>query len=327
MTSITANTLPPQHFGDHLQLIPPGRDTGSAEPGIDRDISFGDVLDVINPLHHVPVVGTVYRAVSGDELTGASRVLGGLLYGGPIGFVMGMANAVLSDTTGKTADEHALALVGLGGDDSQESTPVQAATTSDDAAGEGVPVAVGAEGRGTLLLGRAGLDQMVPNSAADTVPAGLGLGGPPPLPTREERIARGWLPAATADADSKATAAAPANADQPSPGALMSGNAETALAPAANGRHVFEALVDPAFLAQTLASQQRERAVARAQPPGMPASPHQGGSHPVSASGLPAVPRPEAASAYPPSSPADVAALMLAGQDKLEALRAEQASP
>jgi hypothetical protein len=35
------------------------------EPG---DISFGDVLSALNPLQYLPVVGSIYRAVTGDTI-------------------------------------------------------------------------------------------------------------------------------------------------------------------------------------------------------------------------------------------------------------------
>ena len=55
------------------------------------DISFGDVLQAINPLQYLPVVGTIYRVVTGDVShpslrTGVSAVVG-MLTGGPIGLL------------------------------------------------------------------------------------------------------------------------------------------------------------------------------------------------------------------------------------------------
>ncbi|HEV7371081.1 MAG TPA: hypothetical protein VGO20_18420, partial [Arenibaculum sp.] len=49
-------------------------------------LSFWDLLDVINPLQHIPVVGTIYRALTGDEISTPARVAGGTLYGGVVGF-------------------------------------------------------------------------------------------------------------------------------------------------------------------------------------------------------------------------------------------------
>lgn len=75
--------------------------------------SFGDILDVINSLQHIPVVSTVYRALTGDDLSPASRVLGDTLFGGPIGAATGVANAILEYALGKDVGPHVLALFHL----------------------------------------------------------------------------------------------------------------------------------------------------------------------------------------------------------------------
>ena len=73
--------------------------------------TFGDILDVINPLQHLPVISTVYRAITGDTISPASRVLGDGLFGGPIGAAVGAANALLEYESGKDVGEHMLALL------------------------------------------------------------------------------------------------------------------------------------------------------------------------------------------------------------------------
>ena len=75
---------------------------GSAGPNdVKQDFTFGDIVDVINPLQHLPVVSTAYRAFTGDEINSTARIMGGALYGGPAGAAFGIANAVMNDTTGK----------------------------------------------------------------------------------------------------------------------------------------------------------------------------------------------------------------------------------
>jgi hypothetical protein len=75
--------------------------------------SFGDILDIINPLQHLPVISTVYRALTGDDLSPASRVLGDTLFGGPIGAATGVANAILEYASGKDLGQHVLAFLHL----------------------------------------------------------------------------------------------------------------------------------------------------------------------------------------------------------------------
>lgn len=62
---------------------------------------FYDVLDVVNPLQHLPVVSTLYRAISGDELKDAPRIIGGAIFGGPVGAVTSVANVVVKEETGR----------------------------------------------------------------------------------------------------------------------------------------------------------------------------------------------------------------------------------
>jgi hypothetical protein len=75
--------------------------------------SFGDILDALNPLQHLPIVSTLYRAFTGDAIAPAPRVLGDALFGGPIGAAAGVVNAALKYLSGKDAGEHMLALLPL----------------------------------------------------------------------------------------------------------------------------------------------------------------------------------------------------------------------
>jgi hypothetical protein len=75
--------------------------------------SFGDILDTLNPLQHLPVVSTLYRALTGDAIAPAPRVFGAALFGGPIGAAVGAANAALKSLSGKDAGEHVLAFLPL----------------------------------------------------------------------------------------------------------------------------------------------------------------------------------------------------------------------
>ncbi|MHA1598411.1 MAG: hypothetical protein ACTSV1_06775 [Alphaproteobacteria bacterium] len=78
--------------------------------------TFLDFLDIINPLQHIPIVGSAYRELTGDEIDPASRVIGGTLFGGPIGTVASLVNVSLEQETGKDMGDHVIAF--FGGDDS-----------------------------------------------------------------------------------------------------------------------------------------------------------------------------------------------------------------
>lgn len=72
--------------------------------------SFKDLLDIVNPLQHLPVVGSIYRYLTGDEPSGADRIIGDSLYGGPIGFGASVVTtALFTDSSGKDLGERLLA--------------------------------------------------------------------------------------------------------------------------------------------------------------------------------------------------------------------------
>ena len=79
------------------------------------EFTFLDLVDVVNPLQHIPVVNMVYREVTGDTIKGPAMIVGGFLYGGPLGMGAGMVNAVALEATGGTLTDHALDVV-FGGD-------------------------------------------------------------------------------------------------------------------------------------------------------------------------------------------------------------------
>ncbi len=80
----------------------------------EQSLSFSDFLSAINPLQHIPIIGSIYRAVTGDTISPVSRVIGGLLFGGPVGLITSAFNAVIEQTQGKDLGEQALALFSPG---------------------------------------------------------------------------------------------------------------------------------------------------------------------------------------------------------------------
>jgi hypothetical protein len=88
---------------------------------------WDDVLDVVNPLQHLPVVGTVYRAITGDKIGDVEKVAGDTLYGGPIGLVSSLADLAFEKITGKNFGDTVMGFVGL--DHSDGSTTMLASNT------------------------------------------------------------------------------------------------------------------------------------------------------------------------------------------------------
>lgn len=75
------------------------------------DFTFKDAIDTINPLHHIPVVSSLYRGLTGDSISGPARSLGDMLYGGPIAAVTGAIASLIEDVTGKEPGAHAIAML------------------------------------------------------------------------------------------------------------------------------------------------------------------------------------------------------------------------
>jgi len=65
-----------------------------------EEFGFGDILDMINPLHHIPLVGTVYREITGDQIKPIGKIIGGGVFGGPIGAASGIVNVIAEEETG-----------------------------------------------------------------------------------------------------------------------------------------------------------------------------------------------------------------------------------
>ncbi|MDH3703207.1 MAG: hypothetical protein OEU46_18035 [Alphaproteobacteria bacterium] len=78
-----------------IWYVPP-----SAEMFGTDGFTFRDLLDIINPLQHIPVVSTAYRAATGDTLDPGARLLGGVLFGGIGGLAAAVVNAVVEQETG-----------------------------------------------------------------------------------------------------------------------------------------------------------------------------------------------------------------------------------
>lgn len=87
------------------------RNDGGPPEVPESDLSFWDLLDVVNPLQHIPVVNTIYRAVTGDEIRAPARIAGGTLYGGVVGLVASVASAAIKEETGRDPGEHVMALL------------------------------------------------------------------------------------------------------------------------------------------------------------------------------------------------------------------------
>ena len=74
-------------------------------------LSFLDLIDTVNPMHHIPIIGPIYRSLTGDILNPLPRIAGSALFGGPIGASLSAAEVVLEVATGRDTGAHILTLL------------------------------------------------------------------------------------------------------------------------------------------------------------------------------------------------------------------------
>ena len=70
---------------------------------------LGSLVDIVNPLQHIPVVSSIYRRMTGDQISGPAMIAGGALFGGPLGGAMAAANVAMAQESGSYAGDRMLA--------------------------------------------------------------------------------------------------------------------------------------------------------------------------------------------------------------------------
>jgi hypothetical protein len=125
MTADTAAPSPPVPANVTLMTVRADAKTGGS--------GFDDLLSQLNPLQYIPVIGTIYRAVTGDVIPESSRSVGSLvvsfLTGGPIGVATNVAAQAAEKITGidpEAIGQNLLAEVGIGHHARSEAVPVAA---------------------------------------------------------------------------------------------------------------------------------------------------------------------------------------------------------
>ena len=189
-----------------MQAVPaihssPSAATGGSSPSAkaeDDGFDFWDFLDIINPLQHIPIVSSIYRAITGDEIDPAARLIGGGLYGlgllggGWIGLASTAVNTAVEEATGDDIPGHLISMVF--GDDEAEAAGGETALaegggeTAEGDAADGDAGVLAAAARPAAVLVRS---DPLPTTAAAPLFAGTGA-------TQEPgNLAAGNLAAAT----------------------------------------------------------------------------------------------------------------------------------
>lgn len=117
ISALPPATQPIRHESDY-EGPPETREMAFSELWQDKEkgMSFGDILDIVNPLQHIPVVSTIYRMVTGDEISMGARMAGGALFGGPLGLLSAGVVAGFEEASGGTVEQHVASLFGTEGD-------------------------------------------------------------------------------------------------------------------------------------------------------------------------------------------------------------------
>jgi hypothetical protein len=96
-----------KHMGPMPVTSPAATSIQTAQAG--GEDFFHRLLDVVNPLQHLPVVGTIYRAATGEHIGPLEKIAGDALYGGLWGAVTSVADVAFEQATGKSVEDTVMA--------------------------------------------------------------------------------------------------------------------------------------------------------------------------------------------------------------------------
>jgi hypothetical protein len=120
--------MPAIDYSSHINTTIPVAAVASAPKTGTSGLSFGDLIDIVNPLQHLPIISTLYRAITGDTIGTPEKIAGDTLYGGIYGFVGSLADTAFQAITGKNVGDTVLAF--LSGRSDSSSTAVASAPAS-----------------------------------------------------------------------------------------------------------------------------------------------------------------------------------------------------
>jgi hypothetical protein len=105
--------------------------------GPDGKFGWDDFVDLINPLQHIPFLNIAYRAVTGDQIYGAARMVD-LAFGPAAGVSTAVDLAVQSTTGGDLVDNAVAALFGTGHDKAGDVASINTASGGQQLAAAGL---------------------------------------------------------------------------------------------------------------------------------------------------------------------------------------------
>lgn len=104
--TITSTVNLGNQYNQATPLVP------ASAPASSGGLSFGDILDTINPLQHIPVLSGVYRSLTGSAISDTAKIAGDTLYG----FALG-GGAVISAVAGAASSTADVAVANISGSD------------------------------------------------------------------------------------------------------------------------------------------------------------------------------------------------------------------
>jgi len=153
--------------GNRVSDYGPGADSAT----VAGTFGFADLLDVINPLQHVPLLASVYREVTGDRIGAPARILGDVLYGGPVGLAFGAVDVLFAEVGGRSPGDALVAAL-FGDTETPDSAPALAEAKPDRGVSE--------PGQAEPLSGEAALQALL----ADMRPLGQTAAPPEAAPSK-----------------------------------------------------------------------------------------------------------------------------------------------
>lgn len=108
----TAGHMPvwsePQSFGDQIVAAARAADPAAEfaqsyapettpTAAADQPFGFGDLIDMVNPLQHIPLLNMAYRAITNDTIRPIGQIIGGAVFGGPLGAMAGAASTLITE--------------------------------------------------------------------------------------------------------------------------------------------------------------------------------------------------------------------------------------
>ncbi|MDJ0930634.1 hypothetical protein [Breoghania sp.] len=108
----------------------------------DKGFGFADLVDTLNPLQQLPLIGDLYRAVTGDEISQEARYAGSALYGmaldGPAGMGAFLCMAMVGDAVSDHFNSDIVQVATSGSSDVVEDpdAPIETQTVAEAVSGD-----------------------------------------------------------------------------------------------------------------------------------------------------------------------------------------------